>query len=145
MEIHKYSKNVIVDGRTGHGRTHCHSVEIPKDSLENETSYHSRVVQISYAAHDFPENSHLHEVGRVRYNRGRTRPTSWGRRKIVRYKRLPVTSVSVIGAGIDRKFPLRESGPDNFVRYKRVSVISEIYCTTKPPSIPNRFLGFVIQ
>ena len=49
---------------------HCHSVGIPKDSMENETSFHSRVLRIHYAAHDFPENSHLHEVGRVSYNCG---------------------------------------------------------------------------
>ena len=40
---------------------------------------------------------------------------------------LPVISVSVIGTGIDRKIPLGKSGPNNFVRYKRVSDIYEIY------------------
>ena len=87
MEIHKISKNVILDATTGtgHGRTHCHLAWNPKDSLENETSFHSLVLQIPYAAHDFPENSHQHEVGRVRYNRGNLHCLlQLGPRKIVR-------------------------------------------------------------
>ena len=62
-----------------------YSVGIPKDSLENGTSFHSRVLQIRHAAHDFPENPHLHEVGRVRYKRGNYRFLPLGPRKFARY------------------------------------------------------------
>ena len=69
-------------------------------------------------------------VVHVRYNRGSLQ-CFWtlGRRKIVRYKRFSVISVSVIEAGIYMKIPLRKSGSDNFVRHKWLSVISEVYCT----------------